>query len=110
MGGGRKSDSLVARCCSSVYHRSCLQNLALTATRQDFLCPNCQDGTGWLDQMLLAGLYVPEQQEVAEERRGPLCDAKLCFSPEETSRAHHTTDGPWQILRCEACRLKVRKN
>ena len=64
--------------------------------------------------MLLAGLYVPEQEVAGEggegDRWGPLCDAKLCFSPEETSRAHHTTDGPWQILRCEACRLKVRKN
>ena len=86
--------------------RSCLQNLALTATRQDFLCPNCGEGEAWLDQMLVAGLYVPDQDRLQLER---LCDAKLCFCPEETGRAHTTRDGPWQILRCQACGLQVRK-
>ena len=109
VGGGRKSDTVQGRCCDSSYHRSCLQSLALATTRQDFLCPNCQDGAGWLDQMLVAGLYVPEQQEVAEERRGPLCDAKLCFCPQETGRVHQAGEGPWQILSCEACPLKVRE-
>ena len=110
VGGVRKSDTVTARCCDSCYHRSCLQNLALTSTRQHFLCPNCQDGAGWLDQMLLAGLYVPEQEVPdGEDRLERLCDAKLCFCPEETSRAHHTTGGPWQILRCEACGQQVGK-
>ena len=105
VGGGRRTETVLSPCCDAAQHRSCLQSLAITAGRQNFRCPNCDNGPVWLDEMLEAGLYVPETEGLTDSDK--LCNAKLCFCPEETGRAHHTRDGPWEILMCETCSLKV---
>jgi len=105
LGGGRRTDIVTGSCCESSYHRTCVQSQALATNRQNFRCPNCNCGPGWLEEMLEAGLFVPEQEglEVQEDR---LCHAKLCFCTEEAGRAHHGTGGLWEIFKCETCGVK----
>ena len=103
VGGSRKTDIVTSSCCDSSYHRSCLQSHALASSRQNFRCPNCSDGQGWLEEMLEAGFYVPEQEGPELDR---LCHAKLCFCTEETGRAYQGS-GLWEIFKCETCDVKV---
>ena len=68
--------------------------------------------------MQQGGIYIPEQDASWEretdmfddlDTEAPLlCHAKLCFCPHDTGRAHHSEDGLWEILKCDACGSKVR--
>jgi len=91
-GAGRKVDLNIvySDCCGGGYHRDCVQSMAVSAGNTHFRCPNCADHGAWVETMLEAGIYVPEQ-DASWEREGGyydevdrepvrLCHAKLCFS------------------------------
>lgn len=107
VGGGRRTDIITGSCCDATYHRSCLQTEALSSTQQHFRCLNCNNGQAWLEEMLVAGLYVPETEGLGGSDTERLCHAKLCFYPEENGRALHATDGLWEIFKCDSCSMKV---
>jgi len=106
VGGGRRTDIITGSCCDATYHRSCLQTEALSSTQQHFRCLNCNNGQAWLEEMLVAGLYVPETEGLGGSDTERLCHAKLCFYPEENGRALHATDGLWEIFKCDSCSMK----
>ena len=122
LGAGRKIDlSIVySDCCEGGFHRDCVQSLSLSAGKNHFRCPNCNDTSTWVRLMMEAGVYVPEQ-DASWEREGDMfedldsevvrvCHAKLCFCPHEDGRAHHSEDGLWEVLKCDSCGYKVKQN
>ena len=92
--------------------------MGLSAGHQHFRCPNCNDTSTFIQDMLLAGIYVPEQDASWEREAGGfedldvetprVCHAKLCFCPHDNGRAYHSEDGLWEILKCDSCGYKVR--
>lgn len=119
LGAGRKVDLNIvySDCCGGGYHRDCVQAMAISAGNTHFRCPNCADYGSWVETMLEAGIYVPEQDPSWEREGGHydevdtepvrLCHAKLCFCDHDNGRAHHSPYGLWEILKCDTCGHKV---
>jgi len=119
LGSGKKIDLNIVYtgCCDGGFHRDCVQSMSLSAGHQHFRCPNCNDTSIFVQDMLLAGIYVPEQDASWEREAGGgyedldvetprVCHAKLCFCPHENGRAYHSEDGLWEILKCDSCGYK----
>jgi len=102
-------------CCHSFFHRECVQSLAISAGKEHFKCPNCNDKEVFLQEMRETGVYVPEQDASWEkeglfediDRDPPLiCHAKLCFCPKEQGRSYHSEGGVWEVILCDTCGSK----
>jgi len=107
--------TLWSPCCSSFYHRECVQSLAVSAGKEHLRCPNCNDTELFLKEMRQVGVYVPEQDaswegkgnfEELDRERELVCHAKLCFCPNIEGRAFNSEGGLWEVVGCETCGSK----
>jgi len=107
--------TLWSPCCSSFYHRDCVQSMAVSAGKEHMRCPNCNDTEMFLLEMREVGVYVPEQDasweakgnfEEQDRERVLACYAKLCFCPHVEGRGFHSEGGLWEVVGCETCGSK----
>jgi len=103
--------TLVSPCCSGFLHRTCVQSQALSAVKNNFRCPLCNDVDSWGLEMRRMGIYVPEQDIVSiresdrtqdDVNTSTSCHAKLCFCAHERGRTHHSS-GLWEVVACLSC-------
>jgi len=108
--------TLWSPCCSSFFHRDCVQTMAVSAGKEHLRCPNCNDTELFLNEMREVGVYVPEQDASWEGKGGNfdeldrervlVCHAKLCFCPHTEGRTFNSEDGLWEVVACETCGSK----
>ena len=103
--------SILARCCSSWFHRTCIQKMALNSGAHHFKCPLCNDTKNFPKEMLEFGIYLPQKdaswetdgQFFANDSEDKSCGAKLCFCDKEQGRKYNFPDGIWELMNCHAC-------
>jgi len=107
--------TLWSPCCSSFFHRDCVQTMAVSAGKEHLRCPNCNDTEAFLLEMKEVGIYVPEQDASWEYKgnyddvdgeRVTACHAKLCFCPHTDGRVYHSEGGLWEVVVCDSCGSK----
>ena len=107
--------TLWSPCCSSFFHRDCVQTMAVSAGKEHLRCPNCNDTEVFLLEMREVGIYVPEQDasweakgnyDDVDRERVLACHAKLCFCPHKDGRSYHSEGGLWEVIGCDSCGSK----
>jgi len=103
--------SILAKCCSSWFHRKCIQKMALSFGAPHFKCPLCANQDQFSKEMQEFGIYLP-QKDASWELEGRFdtdvnriktCGAKVCFCDKEQGRKYNFPDGIWELLNCHAC-------
>lgn len=97
-------------CCKNGwFHKPCIQRQANNAG-YFFRCPLCNNTEQFQKQMLIHGIYIPQQDaawELEENAfqdllfRHEQCDASVCLCPK--GRKHHTKTSQWRLILCEDC-------
>lgn len=105
-------------CCSSFFHRDCVQSQAISAGKGHLRCANCNDSSKFIEEIKMLGVYVPEQDASWEDGSqfndidreiNIACHAKICFCPFEDGRLFHDENkngGVWEIFACNTCGSK----
>ena len=83
--------SMISPCCGRIYHKDCIQNMALTYGRHHLKCPLCSDKESFILEAERIGVYVPfkdadweipENEEFYQHtnmnEQYTTCDAKNC--------------------------------
>lgn len=102
---------ILAPCCSSWFHRGCIQKMGLNSGSHHFKCPLCNNNAKFTQEMLQFGIYLPQKDASweedgsfnSEEQRMKMCGAKICFCEKEQGRKYNYPDGLWELMSCHAC-------
>ena len=103
--------TLLAPCCSSWFHRNCIQKMAFNSGSHHFKCPLCNNNSKFTQEMLQFGIYLPQKDAsweqdgsyASDDQRIKSCGAKICFCEKEEGRKYNFPDGLWELMSCHAC-------
>ncbi|CAG7716725.1 unnamed protein product, partial [Allacma fusca] len=105
-----RPEAIQSSCCkSAVFHKECLQRLALSSG-YFFKCPMCNNGKEFVHEMRSLGIFVPEQDASWEREPNAYedlyyqhsqCDVANCLCPKGPS--YSAQKGSWILARCRIC-------
>ncbi|RZF42414.1 hypothetical protein LSTR_LSTR004222 [Laodelphax striatellus] len=103
-----------APCCqkSALFHRRCLQRLAISFGSYALKCPLCNNKNKFCSALMENGIFIPEQDASWEAepnafsellQRHNHCDAVKCVSPRGRHFSQNFVSSMWKIILCSDC-------